>query len=127
MFDIYNRIILFYFILFRGTTAPKSQDRLKRLLPDDSAGALWFSKHYSLTLISVFLTGFRYLSYQVATQLSSGGWVDTVPDPILPEKFLWYSRESNPGPLGWQSDVLTTTMPNRRSILLLLLLVFKKS
>ena len=27
---------------------------------------------------------------------------------VLPEKFLGYSRESNTGPLGWQSDVLTT-------------------
>ena len=40
--------------------------------------------------------------------------MDPVPDPILTEKFLGYSRESNPGPLGWQSDVLTT-IPNRRS------------
>ena len=41
-----------------------------------------------------------YLSYQEATQLSSRGWVDPVPDPTLPEKFLGYSRESNSGPLG---------------------------
>ena len=34
--------------------------------------------------------------------------MDPVPDPILPEKFLGYSRESNLGPLGWQSEVLTT-------------------
>ena len=38
--------------------------------------------------------------------------MDPVPDPILSEKFLGYSRESNPGPLGWQSEVLTT-IPNR--------------
>ena len=37
-----------------------------------------------------------------------------VPDPIHPEKFLGYSRESNPGPFGWKSDVLTT-IPNRRA------------
>ena len=37
-----------------------------------------------------------------------------VPDLILPETFLGYSRESNPGPLGCQSDVLTT-VPNRWS------------
>ena len=43
---------------------------------------------YPSTLISVFLTGFRYFSYQVTTQLSSRGWVDPVPDPILPGKFL---------------------------------------
>ena len=41
--------------------------------------------------------------------------MDPVPDPILfLEKFLGYSRESNPGLLGWQSDVLTT-IPNRWS------------
>ena len=40
------------------------------------------------SLNSVYLTGFRYFSYQVATQLSLRGWVDPVPDPILPEKFL---------------------------------------
>ena len=42
--------------------------------------------------------------------------MDPVPDPILPEKFLGYSRESNLGPLGWQSDVLTT-IPNRWSFI----------
>ena len=41
--------------------------------------------------------------------------MDPIPDPILPKKFLEYSRESNPGSLGWQSDLLTTT-PNRQSI-----------
>ena len=41
--------------------------------------------------------------------------MDPVPDPILLEKFLGYSRESNPGPLGWLSDVLTT-IPNRWSL-----------
>ena len=34
--------------------------------------------------------------------------MNPVPDPILSEKCLGYSRASNPGPLGWQSDVLTT-------------------
>ena len=91
----------------RGTTAPKNQDRLKRLLPDGSTGALWLTERYPSTLISDFLTEFHYFSYQVATQLASRGWVDPVPDPILLEKFLGYSRESNPGPLGWQSDLLT--------------------
>ena len=38
--------------------------------------------------------------------------MDLVPDPTLPEKFLGYSRESNSGPFGWHSDVLTT-IPNR--------------
>ena len=48
--------------------------------------------------------------------VSSRCWVDPVPDPILPEKFLGYSQESNPGPLGWQSDMLTT-IPSRWSVL----------
>ena len=43
--------------------------------------------------------------------------MDPVLDPIPPEKILGYSRESKPGPLGWQSEVLTT-IPNRRSIIL---------
>ena len=74
-------------------------------------GALWLAKRYPSTLISVFLTEFRYFSYQVATQLSSRGWVDPVSDPILPEKFVELSRGSNQGSLGWRSDVLTT-IPN---------------
>ena len=88
--------------------------------PTEVVAARWqyrglvVSKAYPSTLISVFLTGFRYFSYQVATQLSSRGWMGPVPDPILPEKFPRYSRESNPGPLGWQSDV-PTTIPNSRS------------
>ena len=78
-------------------------------------GALWLAKRYPSTLISVFLTRFHYFSYQAATQLTSRVWVDPVPDPMLLEKFLRYSRQLNPGPLGWQSDVLTT-IPNRWSL-----------
>ena len=81
----------------------EEQDRLKWLLPDGSTETLWLSRRYPSTLISVLLTGFRYSSYQVATQLASRGWVDPDPDPILPEKFQGYSRESNPGPIGWQT------------------------
>ena len=44
-------------------------------------GALRLAKRISLNL-------FRYFSYQVTTKLSSRGWVDPVPDPILPEQFL---------------------------------------
>ena len=42
----------------RGTTAPKSQDRLKRLLPMAVQWALWLAKRYPSTLISVFFTGY---------------------------------------------------------------------
>ena len=74
-------------------------------------GAIWLAKRLSLNLNFSFLNRISLLLIQVATQLTSRGWVDPVPDPILPEKFLGYSRESNPGPFGWQSDVLTT-IPN---------------
>ena len=63
-------------------------------------GALWLAKRLSLNLYFSFFNRISQLSYQVATQLSSWGWVDPVPDPILLEEFLGYSRESNPGPLG---------------------------
>ena len=54
-----------------SATALKSQDRQKWLLPDSSTGDLVVSKAYPSTLFSAFLTGFRYFSYQVATQLAS--------------------------------------------------------
>ena len=37
-------VTLFPTMTFRGATAPKSQDRLKRLLPDGSTGGLVVSK-----------------------------------------------------------------------------------
>ena len=49
--------------------------------------ALWLATRYPSTLISVFLTGFRYFSYQVATQLSSRGWVDPVQDLYVQKNF----------------------------------------
>ena len=72
------------------------------------------AKRLSLNLNFSFLNRISLLLIQIATQLSSRGSVDPVPDPKLPEKFLGHSQESNPGPLGWQSDVLTT-IPNRWS------------
>ena len=95
-------------------------------------GALCFEKRLSLNHNFSFVNWIS-LSYQVTTQLSSRDWVDPIPDPILPGysrelnpgPIGWsphvpdptlpgYSRESNPGPLGRQSDVLTS-IPNRRS------------
>ena len=80
--------------------------------------ALWLAKRLSLNLHFSF-NRISLLLIQVPTQLSPRGWVDPVPDPIPPEKFLGYSRELNPEPLGWQSDVLTT-IPNRWSVAVLL-------
>ena len=86
-------------------------------------GTLWLAKRLSLNLNFSFLNMILYFSYQIATQLFSRGWVDPVPDPILPEKFLKFSRESNPGPLEWQSDVLST-IPNRWSFFLLSFFIY---
>ena len=77
-------------------------------------GTSWLAKRLSLNLNFGFLKQISLLLNEGATQLSLWGWVHPFPDPTLPEKFLGYSRESNPGPLGWQSDVLTT-IPSRRS------------
>ena len=78
-------------------------------------GALWLAKHLSCNLNFSFLN-------QIFLLLISGSYPifltrlgDPVPDPVLQEKFLGYRRESNPEPLGWQSDVLTT-IPIRRSL-----------
>ena len=49
-------------------------------------GALRLAKRYPFSLLSVFLTEFRYFPYQIATQLSSRGRVDLIATPILPEK-----------------------------------------
>ena len=42
-------------------------------------GALWLAKRLSLNLNFIFLNRTRYFAYQVATRLSSRGWVDHVP------------------------------------------------
>ena len=70
-----------------------SQARLKRLLPHGSTGAFWLATFYLSTLFSVFLTKFRHSSHQVATQLSSERQVDIVPEPILPEKNLFFQKK----------------------------------
>ena len=72
--------------LIRGATAPKSHDRLKRLLLYERSGGLVVSKMLSLNLYFSFLNLISQLLNQVATQsLTSRGWVDPVPDPKLPE------------------------------------------
>ena len=89
---------------------------MKRLQPDVSAEGLMVSNDF-LDLNFRFLNRISQLLNQVNTQLSSRGWV--VPFKVLyfQKKFLEYSRGSNPGPLGRQSDMLTT-IPKRRSYLL---------
>ena len=72
------RIPVFFF--FHGATAPKSQDRLKRLLPDGSTGGLVVSKALSLNLNFSFLN-------QISLFLISNSLVDL----ILPETFLGYN------------------------------------
>ena len=86
-------------------TAPKNQDRLKWLLPDGRVEDLVVSKALSLNL------NFSFLNWISLLLMSSSYPIVPVPDPILPSKILRYSRESNPEPLGWQSDILTT-IPN---------------
>ena len=50
-------------------------------------GALWLAaKRLSLNLNLSFLNRISLLLILVATQLSSRGWVDPFPDPILIEK-----------------------------------------
>ena len=101
-----------------GTTAPKNQDRLNWLLSDGSWGGLVISKALIPNLNFNFLNRILLLlissSYPIVFTRLRG----PVPDPILPEKFLGYSREWNQRPLGQQSDVLTT-IPNRWSEVLL--------
>ena len=77
---------------------------------------MWLAKRVSLNLNFSFLNRISLLlilsSYPIVLTRLGG----PVPDPIHPETFLGYSRESNPEPLGWQSDVLTTRpIPNKRS------------
>ena len=62
-------------------------------------GTLWLAKSLSLNLNLRFLNRIRYFSYQVATQFSSRGWVDPVPDPILPEKFQGVAGNQTRDPL----------------------------
>ena len=75
---------------------------------------MWLAKRVSLNINFNFLNRISLLLISSSYPIVSRCWVDPVPDHILPEKFLGYSRESNPGPLGWQSDKLTT-IPNRWS------------
>ena len=105
--------------------APKSQDWLKWLLPDGSTGKLMVRKAFYLNLVFNFLNRISLLlissSYQILlTKLS---W--PLPDTILPEKFLWYTRKSNLESIWWQSDVLTT-ISKRQSLLLLLMIIFRE-
>ena len=47
--------------------------------------------------------------------------MDPVPDPILPEKFLGYSQESNPGPLGIIIIIITIIVI---TIIIIIVIIF---
>ena len=67
----------------RGSADQKNQHRLKWFLPDGSAGALWLTKRYPLTLILVFLTGSHIMTrYPIVFK----SLMDPIPNPIFPEK-----------------------------------------
>jgi hypothetical protein len=62
----------------------------------------------SPTAVNVsFIDRSRYFFFQVAAYLSSWGWVDPVPDPLLRGK-NWQCWESNSELLGLQPGTLTT-------------------
>ena len=56
-------------------------------------GALSLANSYPRTLILVFFNLISLCLNQVATQLSSGGWMEPVPESVLAEKILGHSRE----------------------------------
>ena len=51
--------------------APQNEHRQKWLVTNGSAEALWLAKRYPTTIISVFVIGFRLVSLQAATELST--------------------------------------------------------
>ena len=77
-------------------------------------GALWLAKRLSFNLNFSFLNRISVLlrssSYPIVLIRLGGPHSRR----YTSRKNQGYSRESNPGPLGWQSDVLIT-MPNMRS------------
>ena len=74
---------------------------------DASVGALWLAKLLFLNLNFCFLNRFSLLpiSSSYAIVLTTLG--APLFTPYTSKKISRYNRESNPGPLGWQSDVLT--------------------
>ena len=96
-----------------GATALKSQDQLMWLLPDGSTGDLVVSKALSLNLNFSFLNQISLLlissSYPIGLTRLGGPHSRS-----YTSRKIRYGRELNLGPLGWQSDVLTT-IPNRQS------------
>ena len=53
--------------------------------------------------------------------------MDPIRDPILPQKFLGYSRESNPGPLRWRTIVLTAISNRRSNIIIIIIIMYIKA
>ena len=93
-----------------------TQDRLKWLLLDGSTEGLVVSKslYLNLNFSCINRISLLLISNSYTIVLTRMGGPRSRPYTVLPGKILGYSRQSNPGPLEWQSDVLTPT-PNRRS------------
>ena len=89
------------FFFFHGATAPKSQDRLKRLLPDGSTGGLVVSKALSLNLNFSFLNRISLLLISSSCLVVLTWLNGSRSGSYIPRKFVWFNRELNLGPRGW--------------------------
>ena len=90
-----------------GATALKSQERLKQLLPN---GSTVVSKALYLNLNFSFLNQILLLLISSNYPITLTSLDGPCSRPYTSRKFIRYSQESNPGPLGWQSNVLTTIL-----------------
>ena len=89
-------------------TALTNQERLKRLLPDGSTEDFVVSKALYLNLNFSFLKRISLHLNQVANQCAlEAGWTP-FQTLYFQNKFLGYSRETNPGSLKRHTDVPTT-------------------
>ena len=68
-----------------GATVPKSQDRLKLLLPDGSTGSLVVSKAVSLNLNFSFPN-------RISLLLISRGWVDPFQTLYFQNKIIYLNK-----------------------------------
>ena len=82
-----NKIYEKHAMWLLNSLVPKNQGWLKWLLPDVSTGGIVISKALSINHNFSFLNRLSLLLNQVATQLSSWGWLDP-PVTIIPEEIL---------------------------------------